>query len=228
MRILVVEDEKKLARFIGRALREDGHAVDLCHDGAEAASLATHEEYDALILDLQLPGRDGLSVLEEMRKSRLATPVLVLTARGGVKDRVRGLDTGADDYMMKPFALDELRARVRALLRRGQGSTPSLLQFAGVTMNLLQRTVSIGPRSVTLTAREFAVLEYFLRNPGIVLTRTSIAEHVWDYNFEWNSNVVDVFVTSVRRKLEEDGESRVIHTMRSAGYVLKEADHAVH
>lgn len=222
MRILVVEDEKKLAGFVKRALKEDGHAVDVCHDGNEAASQAETEPYDAIVLDLQLPGRDGIAVLRHLREKKKATPVLILTARDSVKDRVGGLDAGADDYMAKPFSLDELRARVRALLRRGQGGSATMLKFSDLTMNLLDRMVLRGSREITLTPKEFALLEYFLRSPNRVLTRTSIAEHVWDYNFEWQSNVVDVFVNVLRKKTEEGGEPRILHTVRGVGYVLKE------
>jgi DNA-binding response OmpR family regulator len=224
MRILVVEDEKKLAGFIKRALREDGHAVDLSHDGEEGAQLALGGDYDAMILDLQLPRKDGISVLRDLRARKNPTPVIVLTAKDTVKDRIRGLDEGADDYLTKPFALDELRARVRAMLRRGQGSSASLLAYDDLTMNLLDRGVSRGERKMTLTPREFSLLEYFLRNPERVLTRTAIAEHVWDYNFEWKSNIVDVFVNGVRKKIEEKGEPRLIQTVRGAGYVLKKGE----
>jgi len=227
MRILVVEDERKLAHFIKKALREDGHAVDLCHDGEEGTHFAVNEEYDAIVLDLLLPRRDGLSLLKELRDRKKATPVLILTAKDTVKDRVRGLDAGADDYLTKPFALDELRARLRALLRRGQGSTATVLRFQDLEMNLLDRAVRRGEREIALTPKEFALLEYFLRNPRRVLTRTSIAEHVWDYNFDWQSNVVDVFVKSLRKKLEEQGEPRLLHTLRGVGYVLREAEGAV-
>jgi DNA-binding response OmpR family regulator len=226
MRILVVEDEKKLAGFIRRALREDGHAVDLSHDGEEGALLALGGDYDAMILDLQLPRKDGISVLRDLRARKNPTPVIVLTARDTLKDRIRGLDEGADDYLTKPFALDELRARVRAMLRRGQGSSASLLAYGDLTMNLLDRRVSRGERKMTLTPREFSLLEYFLRNPERVLTRTAIAEHVWDYNFEWKSNIVDVFVNGVRKKIEEKGEPRLIQTVRGAGYVLKKGEDA--
>lgn len=222
MRILVVEDEKKLADFIRRALREDGHAVDVCHDGNDGADMATRGDYDALVLDLQLPGRDGLSILRDLRSAGKTTPVVILTARDGVKDRVRGLDEGADDYVNKPFSLDELRARVRAILRRGTSASSSLLQFRDLTMNLVSRKVARGGRPVVLTPRQFSLLEYFLRNPERVLTRTSIAEHVWDFNFEWRSNVVDVVVNKLRKKVDGPGEPSLIHTVRGAGYVLQE------
>lgn len=221
MRILVLEDEKKLANFIRRALKEDGHAVDVCHDGNEGAHLATTAPYDAVVLDLLLPGRDGLAVLRELREKRKTTPVLILTARDTVKDRVRGLDEGADDYMTKPFSLDELRARVRALLRRGSSGAATVLRFADLQMDLLQRTAKRGEREIELTPREFSLLEFFLRNADRAVTRSSIAEHVWDYNFEWNSNVVDVFVNNLRKKLEAEDEARLIHTVRGVGYALR-------
>jgi DNA-binding response OmpR family regulator len=223
MRILVVEDEKKLAGFIRKALREDGHAVDLSHDGQEGSELAGAENYDAVILDLMLPRRGGLEVLRDLRTRGKSMPVLILTARDGVGDRVQGLDAGADDYLTKPFSLDELRARLRALLRRGTASAAATtLSFADLKLNLVDRSVRRGKRDIVLTPREFSLMEYLLRNPGRVLTRTSIAEHVWDYNFDWQSNVVDVFVGTLRRKLEEEDEPRLIHTLRGVGYVLKE------
>ncbi len=222
MRILVVEDEKKLADFIRRALKEDGHAVDVSHDGDEGGDMARTGDYDAIVLDLQLPRRDGLSILRDLRAQKKNVPVLILTARDGPRERVRGLDEGADDYVTKPFLLDELRARVRAVLRRGASGSPALLQFQDLSMNLVNRKVARGRRSVALTPRQFSLLEYFLRNPERVLTRTSIAEHVWDMNFEWRSNVVDVVVNKLRRKVDAPGEPPLIHTVRGAGYVLQE------
>src|SRR6185436_5585752 len=183
MRVLVVEDEKKLAGFIRRALKEDGYAVDLCHDGDDAFGQVRQADYDAIVLDLQLPGRSGLSVLEDLRERKKETPVLILTARDSVKDRVHGLDSGADDYLTKPFALAELRARLRVLLRRDEGRGSTRLEFAGVEIDLATRKVRCQSREIEMTPKEFSVLEYFLRNPGQVLTRTAIAEHVWDYHF---------------------------------------------
>lgn len=225
--MLVVEDEKKLASFIRRALKEDGHAVDVCNDGDTGLHRATGEDCDAVVLDLMLPGRGGLEILRAIRDQGKSTPVLILTARDSLQDRITGLDRGADDYLTKPFALDELRARVRALLRRNKGGVSTILKFSDLSIDLVERTCSRGPRRIDLTPREFALLEYFLRNPLRVLTRTSIAEHVWDYNFDWQSNVVDVFVNAVRRKLEEKGESRLIHTRRGVGYALRDMDDEV-
>lgn len=224
MRILLVEDEKRLAGFIRRALREDGYSVDHSADGDDGAHLAMGEEYDAIILDLQLPGRDGISILRELRAQKKKTAVLILSARDSVRDRVLGLDEGADDYLAKPFALDELRARVRALFRRGAGTSSTVLTYSDLKMQLVDRTVFRGARPITLTHKEFSLLEYFLRNPLAVLSRTSIGEHVWDYDFDWGSNVVDVFVNQLRKKTEEENEPRIIQTVRGVGYVLRDED----
>jgi DNA-binding response OmpR family regulator len=224
MRILIVEDEKKLAGFIKKALTEDSHAVDVAHDGEEGQDLALSNPYDLIILDIFLPKKDGLAVLQSFRAEKRTTPVLILSARGQTSDRIKGLDLGADDYLPKPFALDELRARVRALLRRGSESTPTLLKVAYVTMDLVRHEVKAEGQPVRLTPREYALLEYFMRNPNRVLTRTSIAEHVWDYNFDWQSNVVDVFVNYLRRKVEGEKRAKLLHTVRGVGYVMKEPD----
>lgn len=223
MRILIIEDEKKLAGFIQRALREDGYAVDVSFDGNEGGTLSLQVEYDAIILDLQLPGRNGMSILRDIRARKKPTSVLILTARDTVRDRVQGLDAGADDYLIKPFALDELRARVRSMFRRGTSTSPTVLKYSTLTMKLIDRVVLRGDREVRLTHREFSLLEYFLRNPEAALSRTSIAEHVWDYDFDWQSNVVDVFVNQLRKKTEEKNEPRLIQTVRGVGYVLREA-----
>jgi two-component system copper resistance phosphate regulon response regulator CusR len=222
VRILIVEDEKRLSRFLHRALREDGYAVDLCHNGVDGSHMALSENYDAILLDLQLPGQDGMSILRNLRKMKKKTAVIILTARDTVKDRVLGLDEGADDYLVKPFALDELRARVRAIFRRGTGTPSTVLTYADLSMSLVDRSVHRGGRLITLTQKEYSLLEYFLRNPQAVLSRTSIGEHVWDYDFDWGSNVVDVFVNQLRKKTEEQGETRLIQTVRGVGYVLRE------
>jgi DNA-binding response OmpR family regulator len=222
MRILVVEDERKVASFIRQGLEEEGHAVELAGDGAEALDLVLGgPAYDLIVLDLMLPKRDGFGVLRALRERGVATPVLVLTARDSVGDKVTGFDLGADDYLTKPFAFEELLARVRALLRRGGDHRPAPLRLADLALDPATRTVTRGARRVELTAREYALLEYFLRNAGRVLTRPMIAEHVWGLDFDSESNVIDVYVGYLRRKIDGEGEPRLLHTLRGAGYVLK-------
>jgi DNA-binding response OmpR family regulator len=208
MRILVVEDEVKVGSFIRRALEEESYAVDLCGDGASGLELARQGVYDLVILDVMLPGLSGLEVLERLRKEKVRTPVLILTARSQVDQRVRGLDAGADDYLTKPFAIEELLARVRALLRRGTGEGAGLLQVD----------------DLVLTAKEYALLEYFLRNAGRVLTRAMIAEHVWNLDFDTFTNVIDVYVSYLRNKIDKGRERKLIHTVRGSGYVLRAED----
>jgi len=222
MRLLVVEDEKKVARFIKQGLEEEGYAVDLAGDGEEGLAMALDGVHDLFILDIGLPRRNGLQVLEELRKRKIATPVLLLTVRATIEDKVLGLDAGADDYLTKPFAFQELVARVRALLRRRIESSPVLLQFSDLTLDLARRAVYRSGEKIELTAKEFALLEYFLRNPGRVLTRTQIIEHVWDYDFDSGTNLVDVYVNYLRKKVDSGREPRLIHTVRGVGYVLKE------
>jgi len=222
MRLLVVEDEKKVARFIKQGLEEEGYAVDLAGDGEEGLAMALDGVHDLFILDIGLPRRNGLQVLEELRKRKIATPVLLLTVRATIEDKVLGLDAGADDYLTKPFAFQELVARVRALLRRRIESSPALLQFSDLTLDLARRAVYRSGEKIELTAKEFALLEYFLRNPGRVLTRTQIIEHVWDYDFDSGTNLVDVYVNYLRKKVDSGREPRLIHTVRGVGYVLKE------
>jgi DNA-binding response OmpR family regulator len=222
MRILVIEDERKVASFIRQGLAEEGHTVEVAADGAAALDLILDAPpYDLIVLDLMLPKLDGFAVLKAARQRRIATPVLVLTARDSVADKVRGLDLGADDYLTKPFAFDEFLARVRALLRRGAAPSAPVLRAADLTLDPARREVRRGERRVTLTTREYALLEYFMRNPGRVLTRPMLAEHVWGLDFDPESNIVDVYVGYLRRKIDGPGEARLLHTVRGAGYVLR-------
>jgi DNA-binding response OmpR family regulator len=225
MRILVVEDERKVAKFIRQGLEEEGHAVEVAADGVTALDLLLDAPpYDLVVLDLMLPGRDGLGVLRSLRERSIDTPVLVLTARDALPDRVRGLDLGADDYLTKPFAFEEFLARVRALLRRTPARRDPVLRVGDLTLDPATRAVARGRRRITLTTREHALLEYFMRNTGRVLTRPMIAEHVWGLDFDRESNIVDVYVGYLRRKIDGDGEPRLLHTVRGAGYTLKEPD----
>jgi DNA-binding response OmpR family regulator len=221
MRILVVEDERKVASFLRQGLMEEGHAVEVAPDGAAALDLLLADPpYDLAVLDLMLPKRDGFEVLKALRARRVDTPVLVLTARDTVSDKVVGLDLGADDYLTKPFAFEEFLARVRALLRRGAGPRTPILRLGDLTLDPATRAVTRGKRRITLTAREYALLEYFLRNPNRVLTRPMIAQHVWGLDFDSESNIIDVYVGYLRRKIDADGEPRLLHTLRGAGYTM--------
>jgi heavy metal response regulator len=221
MRILVVEDEKKVAGFMKKGLGEEGYAVDVAGDGREGLTMALDGVYDLIILDINLPKMDGLSVLREFRQSRGKTPVLLLTVRAAIEDKVLGLDTGADDYLAKPFAFQELLARIRALLRRRGEIGPPRLQAADLTLDPARRVVSRGAERIDLSTKEFALLDYFMRNPGRVLTRTMIAEHVWDYDFDPMSNIIDVYVNYLRKKIDTGREPKLIHTVRGVGYVLR-------
>jgi DNA-binding response OmpR family regulator len=221
MRLLVVEDEHKLAGVLKRGLEEHGYAVDLAYDGEMGLHLASVEPYDLLVLDVMLPVLDGLAVTRGLRARRCNVPVLMLTARDAVDDRVAGLDSGADDYLVKPFAFRELLARVRALLRRDGLPKDPVLRAADLEIDTVTRQVRRAGRPVTLTSKEYAILEYFMRNPNRVLTRTQIAEHVWDYDFVSMSNVVDVYLGYLRRKLGDDHEPRLLHTVRGTGYQLR-------
>ncbi len=222
MRVLVVEDERKVANFIRQGLEEEGHTVEVAEDGAEALDrLLASLPYDLVVLDVMLPRRDGFSVLKALRDKQVSTPVLLLTARDAVADKVAGLDLGADDYLTKPFAFDEFLARVRALLRRQAGQAAPALRLEDLTLDPATRGVSRGSRSIGLTTREFALLEYFMRNAGRVLTRPMIAEHVWAVDFDRESNVIDVYVGYLRRKIDGPGEHPLLHTVRGAGYVLR-------
>jgi heavy metal response regulator len=221
VRVLVVEDEARVRSFVVRGLEEAGFAVDAASTGDEALRRAFVNPYDAIVLDLMLPGKDGLSVLAALRAGGRATPVLILSARDEIGDRVRGLDAGADDYLPKPFAFAELLARLRALLRRGTARA-SAIQVGDLHIDLVTRKVQRAGRAIELSAKEYALLEYLARHAGEVVTRTMIAEHVWDMNFDSFSNVIDVYVRYLRRKIDEPFERKLIHTRRGVGYVLAE------
>ena len=221
MRILVVDDDRRLCAVIKRGLVEEGYAVDLAYDGEEGEYLAEVNPYDLIVLDIMLPNKDGIQVCHELRAKRINIPILMLTAKDTVEDRVKGLDTGADDYLVKPFAFNELLARVRALLRReGMSKTPEL-RVGDLTLDTLTRQVWRGQRPVELTTKEYVILEYFMRHPNAVVTRTMIEEHAWDYDFDSLSNLVDVYIRRLRRKIDNEGEDSLIQTVRGAGYRLR-------
>ena len=222
MKILVVEDEKKAAAYLRKGLAENGFVVDVAHDGAEGLHRARSGAYDLVILDVMLPGRDGWSVLAELRQAGKGTLVLFLTARDAVQDRVKGLELGADDYLVKPFAFSELLARVRSLLRRSGPRQPDVLRIADLELDLVRHRASRGDRRLDLTPKEFALLSLLARHAGEALSRTAIAEQVWDMNFESDTNVVDVHVRRLRAKADEPFARKLIHTVRGAGYVLEE------
>lgn len=222
MKILLVEDEKKVASFIQRGLEEERYQVDVAFDGRTGATLAVSETYDAIILDIQLPGMDGLEVLRYIRRHGVTAPVLMLTVRDSVEDKVTALDSGGDDYLTKPFAFAELLARLRALMRRGQHRNgEDRLEAFGICLDLRTHEVTRNGRTLDLTGKEYALLELFLRHPGKVLTRTMIAEQIWGYNFDSFTNVIDVYVNYLRKKLDQQNGERLIHTVRGVGYVLR-------
>jgi DNA-binding response OmpR family regulator len=224
MRILVVEDEHKLASVLKRGLEEHGYAVDVAFDGDDGLALATAAPYDLIVLDVMLPKLDGLSLCNQLRARNMHMPVLMLTARDAVDDRVAGLDSGADDYLTKPFAFRELLARIRALLRRdGLSARDPILRIADLQIDTVSHEVRRSGKLIDLTSKEYAILEYFARNPNRVLTRTQIAEHVWDFDFVSMSNVIDVYIGYLRRKLNDDSEPRLLRTIRGTGYQLRAA-----
>ncbi|MBS1824033.1 MAG: response regulator transcription factor [Acidobacteria bacterium] len=219
MRILVIEDEKRIADFLSRGLESAGYAVDVAHDGQAGLDLLHQTDYDLLVLDLNLPDMDGLDVLEKVRNRKVSPPVLILSARNAVDDRVKGLELGADDYLVKPFAFVELLARVRALLRRGQ-PIPERLQVGDLVLDCIRRKVTRSGHPIELAPKEFSILEYMMRNPGRPLSRTMIVEHVWDMDYDGLTNIVDVYIRHLRTKIDENTTTRLIHTVRGIGYML--------
>ena len=221
MRLLVIEDEQKVANFIKQGLEEEGYAVDHAADGASGLQMALEGLHDVIVLDVMLPKLDGLSVLQQLRQETITTPVLLLTVRATIEDKVLGLDAGADDYLTKPFAFEEFVARVRALLRRRAETAPPILQVADLALDPARRVVSRGDQKIDLTPREFTLLDYFMRNPGRVLSRTMIANRVWDYTFDSTTNVIDVYVNYLRKKIDTGHDIKLLHTVRGVGYVMK-------
>ncbi len=224
MRLLVVEDETRMAALLKRGLEEEGYAVDVVGDGAEAVWMGTEHDYDAIVCDVMLPGLDGYEVCRRLRSADRWAPVLMLTARTSVTDRVRGLDVGADDYLAKPFAFSELAARLRALVRRGKQARPTVLSEGDLVLDPAGRTVTRAGVPITLTAKEFALLELFLRHPGEVLTRARIIEHVWDFAYDGTSNVIDQYVAFLRRKIDRPFDRDDLETVRGTGYRLRRAN----
>jgi DNA-binding response OmpR family regulator len=218
MRVLVVEDDHRLANALRRGLEEAGFGVDLAHAGDEAIDAATATPFDLIVLDVMLPVKDGIQVCAELRRSRVSTPILMLTGRDAVPDRIRGLDAGADDYLVKPFAFGELLARLRALGRRQLDDRSAVLEAGGIRLDTAARTVSVNGKPVALRTKELAVLEYFMHNPGRLLTRTQVEEHVWSYDFSGQSNLVEAYVARLRRKLTDAGATDPFTTVRGSGY----------
>jgi DNA-binding response OmpR family regulator len=218
MRILVVEDERKIARFVQKGLKEFGFAVDVIGRGDEALEIILDNPFDAIVLDIMLPGRDGLSILRSLRERSNAIPVLILTARGEICEKVEGLDLGADDYLAKPFAIEELAARLRALIRRQTGENLVRYRIQDLTLDVASRVARRGSRRIDLTGREFSLLECLMRSPGRVFTRTQLCQHVWEYQFDAGTNLVDVYIQRLRRKVDDSEPAKLIQTVRGAGY----------
>ena len=221
MRILVVEDEKKVASFIQRGLEGEGFKVDIAGDGEEGVAMARSNPYDLILMDVMLPKMDGLTAIRELRTAQVKAPVLCLTAKDTVEDIVAGLDSGSDDYLTKPFAFAELLARVRALVRRGTQERGADITYADLRLDPVAHKVWRGGKEIELTAKEYALLEYFIRNPEKTLTRNMIAEHVWDYTFDSFTNIIDVYVNYLRKKIDRDFATKLVHTVRGVGYMLK-------
>ena len=222
MRVLVIEDEKKVADFIKRGLKEEGYAVDVSSDGEDGFFQAKEISYDLILLDLLLPKLNGLSLCRKLRQENIQTPLIMLTAKDSIRDKVTGLDSGADDYLTKPFAFEELLARIRAITRKGKNQHPTRLKVADLVMDLASHKVWRNGEEIALTVKEYALLEYFMQNTGSVITRTMIAEHVWDINFDTFTNVIDVYINYLRNKIDKGQKTKLIHTIRGRGYILKE------
>ena len=225
MRILVVEDERDLNRIITKKLKVEGYSVDACFDGEEALNYIDMISYDAIIMDIMMPVKNGYEVLEEIRKNGKTVPVLLLTAKDALEDRVYGLDIGADDYLIKPFHFEELLARLRVMIRRNHGSVSNRLQVANLSLDLDTRQVKRGEKLIELSAKEFALLEYMMQNAGIVLSRDRLEEHIWNYDYQGASNMIDVYIRYLRIKIDNEFEPKLIHTVRGVGYVLKEKEY---
>lgn len=221
MKVLVIEDEKKIASFVRKGLEAQGFVVETSHNGDEGFLLATTRPYDAAILDIMLPGKDGLSILRNLRDRKISLPVILLTARSELNERLEGLNLGADDYLTKPFHIEELIARIHAVTRRAAGVSQSILSVSDLTMNLLTRKVMRNGQEIDLTTREFSLLEHLMRSPGRVLTRVEICESVWDYNFDPGTNLVDVYVQRLRKKIDGDAALKLIETIRGVGYRIR-------
>ena len=224
MNILVVDDEKKLAGFIGKGFEENGFTVTISHEGNEAYTLACTQPFDLIVLDIMLPGRDGLSILKNLRSRKNTVPVILVTARSEMNERIEGLNLGADDYIVKPFFIDELLARVQAVLRRSAGEQLSVLRAGDLTMNLISRTVLRGDQEITIPPREFSLLEYLMRSPGRVFTRANILEHVWGYSFDPQTNLVDVCVQRLRSAIDSPGAASFIEAVRGVGYRFRKME----
>lgn len=222
MRILIADDERDLCGVIAKRLGIEGFSVDCCYDGEEAIDYLRFAEYDAIILDIMMPKLTGLEVLEWIRKKKDSVPVLVLTAKDSISDRVDGLNAGADDYLIKPFSLDELVARIHAITRRKSGIVTNIIAAGDLTMNLNNRSVTRSGKTISLSSKEFAILEYLVKNKGNVLSREKIEQHIWNYDYEGGSNVIDVYISYLRKKVDGDFQNKLIHTVRGVGYILKE------
>jgi DNA-binding response OmpR family regulator len=221
MKVLLVEDDRKISSFVKKGLKEHGFVVDACEDGNEGYFLAAEQAYDVIILDIMLPGRDGLSILRNLREKKNTVPVILLTARSALNERVEGLNLGADDYLCKPFYMEELLARIHAVARRASGEKLTRMQVGDLVVDLMSREVKIGKEHIELTAREFSLLELIMRTPGRVFTRTQILEHVWGYDFDPQTNVVDVYIRRLRSKLDRNPDAPIIQTVRGVGYRLR-------